>query len=474
MTASRNDSARVPQWLAIGLVCMAGLLLEVAYTRIISYKLWYYYTYLVIGLSLLGIGTGGILVVVVGPLRRAATARVVAVSSLIGAVGIAVSYAVIARLDLDTVAIWDYGTRSSLWNIGMLGVMCLVLFAPFITLGVIISTMLGRSARTSAGCTSPTWWAPASGCLLAIPLITVTSPPQVAPAAFLRRGGDHHAAAPVVADDGRQRRGRGRARRRRGQRGPAAERPRRGHQARRQRLAVPTGAGLPGGRARVRTRRREPAARPRRHLRVGHLVAFDGDVSTLGRFDTDSRAIPFDVLGGALDKAHHRFAAGARRSWRRCNGAQNVEAVELNPVTVGLLEDEFADYTGHLPSGPSRPPPGRRPHLPGPERHRLRPHLVRGARQLRRQQRGLVRCVRALGELPLHQEHDPGDARAPERRRDHGRAVRRAVVRDLAQPHQPLRRHRAPPSRPSASRTPAPTCWCRRRPTTAPTSAPSS
>ena len=108
----------MPQWLAIGLVCMAGLLLEVAYTRIISYKLWYYYTYLVIGLSLLGIGTGGILVVVVGPLRRAATQRIVAVSSLIGAVGIAVSCAVIARLDLDTVAIWDYGTRSSLWNIG--------------------------------------------------------------------------------------------------------------------------------------------------------------------------------------------------------------------------------------------------------------------------------------------------------------------------------------------------------------------
>ena len=40
---------------------LAGLLLEVGYTRIVSYKLWYYYTYLVIGLALLGIGSGGVL-----------------------------------------------------------------------------------------------------------------------------------------------------------------------------------------------------------------------------------------------------------------------------------------------------------------------------------------------------------------------------------------------------------------------------
>ena len=33
-------------------------MLEVGYTRIVSYKLWYYYTYLVIGLALLGIGSG--------------------------------------------------------------------------------------------------------------------------------------------------------------------------------------------------------------------------------------------------------------------------------------------------------------------------------------------------------------------------------------------------------------------------------
>ena len=44
------------------LISFAALLLEVSYTRVISFKLFYYYTYLVIGLALLGIGCGGVVV----------------------------------------------------------------------------------------------------------------------------------------------------------------------------------------------------------------------------------------------------------------------------------------------------------------------------------------------------------------------------------------------------------------------------
>ena len=43
------------------LISFAALLLEISYTRIVSYKLFYYYTYLVIGLALLGIGSGGVM-----------------------------------------------------------------------------------------------------------------------------------------------------------------------------------------------------------------------------------------------------------------------------------------------------------------------------------------------------------------------------------------------------------------------------
>ena len=75
----RATRPRLPRALTIFLVSLAGLLLEVGYTRIVSYKLWYYYTYLVIGLALLGIGSGSVFVAVFTPVRRWTTDRIIAV-----------------------------------------------------------------------------------------------------------------------------------------------------------------------------------------------------------------------------------------------------------------------------------------------------------------------------------------------------------------------------------------------------------
>ena len=176
---------RLPRWVAILLVSLAGLLLEVAYTRVISFKLWYYYTYLVIGLSLLGIGSGGIVVAIWAPIRRASTDRIVALCSLWSAVSIAVGYAVIARLRLNTFAIWDYGSRASLRNLAALGIICFLLFAAFIGLGIILATLLGRAGRDLNRLYFADLVGAGAGCLLAIPLIVWLSPPQVIAAAAL-------------------------------------------------------------------------------------------------------------------------------------------------------------------------------------------------------------------------------------------------------------------------------------------------
>ena len=146
---------------AIFLVSLAGLLLEVGYTRVISYKLWYYYTYLVIGLALLGIGSGGIFVVVVPRLRRAATDTILAACSLVGAVVIAVGYVVVARIPIDTVRIWVYGSAISYKNLAVLAFMC------FAAVRVVRRARRSSWRRCSAGpatasvgSTSPTWSAP--------------------------------------------------------------------------------------------------------------------------------------------------------------------------------------------------------------------------------------------------------------------------------------------------------------------------
>ena len=119
----------MPRWLGILLVSFAGLLLEVGYTRIVSYKFWYYYTYLVIGLALLGIGSGSVFVAVFSPMRKWGTDRIMAVCSIWGAVSITVGYLVVARMHIDTVAIWDYGTGASFSNMLRLSVICFAIFA---------------------------------------------------------------------------------------------------------------------------------------------------------------------------------------------------------------------------------------------------------------------------------------------------------------------------------------------------------
>ena len=59
------------------LIALAVILLEVSYTRLFSYKLVYYFTYLVIGISLLGLGAGGVFVALFESLRRQATEKVI-------------------------------------------------------------------------------------------------------------------------------------------------------------------------------------------------------------------------------------------------------------------------------------------------------------------------------------------------------------------------------------------------------------
>ena len=106
------DPDRRSYYLEIFLVSLAGLLLEISYTRVVSFKLFYYYTYLVIGLALLGIGFGGVLVAI-SPApapRRHRHAPAVEPRSSARSPSASVTSS-IAATPIDTLAIWDYGSR---------------------------------------------------------------------------------------------------------------------------------------------------------------------------------------------------------------------------------------------------------------------------------------------------------------------------------------------------------------------------
>jgi hypothetical protein len=353
MSRHTQPVTRMPRWLAILLVSLAGLLLEVGYTRIVSYKLWYYYTYLVIGLALLGIGTGGVFVAIVRPIRRWSTDRIVGVCATSGAVSIAVGYFVIARIPIDTRTVWDYGTRASFKNLALLGVICFTLFATFIAFGIIVSVLLGRAGDAVGRIYFADLVGAGVGCLIAVPLISRLGPPAVIILAALFFAVVGVANAP-----------------------------------RRSVLLVISGCAVVLLLFGVVRRSSLPDVRVE-DTKIGadgalysdwgpvfrvdvlglggpndHLLAhdgtfgsgiheFNGDVSTLGHYATDPRATPFQVFGKPPSRELIIGSAGGNEILASLYfGAPDVEAVELNPVTVGILQNQFADYTGHLTERP--------------------------------------------------------------------------------------------------------------------------
>ena len=142
--------SRIGYHTEILLVSFAALLIEICYTRVVSYKLFYYYTYLIIGLALLGIGSGAVMVALSKRLRRARTDTIVLWSFLLGAVGVVASYVGVAYITLDSLSIWRYGVTGAK-SMGQLFAICLLIFLPFVAPGVIIATLFGRRPEGVGG-----------------------------------------------------------------------------------------------------------------------------------------------------------------------------------------------------------------------------------------------------------------------------------------------------------------------------------
>src|SRR5262245_14930918 len=358
MTSTGERTSRVPRWLVILLVSMAGLLLEVGYTRIISYKLWYYYTYLVIGLALLGIGSGSVLVAVCAPFRRWATDRIVAASALAGAVVTVVGYLVVARIHVNTIAIWDYGNRGSYTNLARLGFLCFMIFLGFLPFGIIVAVLLGRAGERVARIYFADLLGAGLGCLLAIPLITRLGPPRVIALAGLIFAGVALASSPLrsvvsvaagvatvaliipvvgrtVLPDVWTEAGK--------QHAPVSLYSAWGPVFRVDVVDVPGGDG-------------------RSYLLLhdgtfgSRINRFDGDIQSVARYyKIDPRSIPFKVL--AAPPQHELIigsAGGNEILASLVYHAPDIQAVELNPVTTGILtkNKKLADYSGHLANLP--------------------------------------------------------------------------------------------------------------------------
>lgn len=337
------------------LVSFAALLMEISYTRLISFKLFYYYTYLIIGLALLGIGSGGVFVAISERLGRTALDRLIAACCIGGAVSVAIGYYVIAYMPIDTAAIWEH--REVWTNVWRLIAICLALFSTFIWVGIVIASLFGREPERINGLYFADLLGAGLACAVVVPLLEWVGPPSAIFVAGVVLAGTGMRLAwrrmPVLFYTG------------------AALA-----------LFMAAGAAIPRllpdpetdyvktikPDTRTEFARWSPVFRidvtevkNNPDLKIVHhdglwgsaVHRFDGDLKKLTRFDRDERSFPFRLLGDPPTQVLIIGAAGGNEILASLYfGAGHINAVELNPVTVSLLTSVMPDFSGHLGENP--------------------------------------------------------------------------------------------------------------------------
>ncbi|MDQ3470220.1 MAG: hypothetical protein M3487_10725, partial [Actinomycetota bacterium] len=161
----RQTTVRLLTAFVIGFV---SLTLEIAYTRVVSFKLFYYYTYFVIGLALLGLGAASAVTALSARLRSIDTVRLVrVVGPLAAAVGL-VGYVVVARLPTDVNLIWAGTTGEAVGQVARLFVLSTALTAVFFAVGLIIASLFVVEVRNVRRLYFWDLLGAALGCLVAV------------------------------------------------------------------------------------------------------------------------------------------------------------------------------------------------------------------------------------------------------------------------------------------------------------------
>src|SRR6266436_774946 len=146
MTGVRMASDAKPRcYLELFLVSFAVIVLEISYTRVFSFKLFYYFTYLIIGIALLGLGAGGVLIATWPALRRLGPRRLVPRCGIAGGLAVPLGYLLIAATQLNTLHVAD-----QVAEVLKLALVCAALFAQSLAGGAAPGGE-DRRARDAAG-----------------------------------------------------------------------------------------------------------------------------------------------------------------------------------------------------------------------------------------------------------------------------------------------------------------------------------
>jgi len=345
---------RKPFYLEIFTTSLAALLLEIAYTRIFSFKVFYYFTYLIIGVGLLGIGSGGVAVAVSRRLRNADPARLVSWLCFAGGASVLFGYMVIAPTQLNVQKL-----SSETIELAKLLLVTLLLAVPFLTVGVIISTILSSRPDAANRLYGTDLLGAALGCTLCIPLLNILDPPRTVLLAglILAIGGFRFAKGsstlftvgmlvsaalllpilvPKLLTD------------------PVVDQSKSLEDFRKAKV--------------IRFSKWNPVFRvdvsdhpfyPGELYLLFHdgqpgsgLRRFDGDFRKFESLRQDPRSLPFEVLPKGPRVLIIGAAGGHEVLASLFFGASHVTGIELNPVTYSLLTKTYADIAGRLHENP--------------------------------------------------------------------------------------------------------------------------
>lgn len=155
----------------IFLVSLAAIVLEISLTRIFSFKLYYYFTYLILGIAMLGLGAGGVFVAVFARLRERDPTRLISQCCLAASLLIPAVYVLVARVQISVSTL-----TSDPWELAKLFLICASLFIPFSVVGVILATIFGNRPDDMNKLYFSDLAGAALGCVLVIPLFLSITP----------------------------------------------------------------------------------------------------------------------------------------------------------------------------------------------------------------------------------------------------------------------------------------------------------
>ncbi len=345
------ESKQPRYYLEIFLISFAALILEISYTRIFSFKYYYFFTYMIISQALLGLGAGGLCIAIFSRLRAVALQRLIPVCCLAGGVSIALGYFTIALLEADTLTIFNNAAE-----VLKLTLVSLCLFSNFFCVGIMIASLFAHNPKRINRLYFADLLGAGAGCAMAIPLISFVSPPGcIFVAAFvlviagmpqaLKHWKPAAVASAVVA------------------------------------VVLAFGILYPGFSIDPRVDVMKPLSKDHpiafsewnpvfrvdvtntthqgqidERRRIAHdgmwgsvMMRVNRDISELKYFDTDVRSLPFTIARRNPRVLIIGAAAGHEILASIYFGAEHTTAVELNSTTYSLLTQHFANYSGRLP-----------------------------------------------------------------------------------------------------------------------------